>query len=277
MRKIIKIVFAVLLVLTGLFLFLIAPRMTDKPDMSAFKGVKFAHRGYFDNRNNIPENSLLSFEKAIENGYGIELDVQLSSDGVPVVFHDADLERITGNTGKVWEYTAKQLGEMNLLGTDQTIPTLEQAMEFIGGRTPVIVEHKMDRVDTAVCEKSYEIMQDYTGNWCMKSFDPRAVMWYKSNAPQVIRGQLAQEYWKEEKFKGDPLYTALSFLVSNVITRPDFISYKAADADNIALKICRLMGADTACWTLRSPQEYAQAKDSFDMYIFDSFDINTAE
>ena len=150
MRKIIKIVFAVLLVLTGFFLFLIAPRMTDKPDMSAFKGVKFAHRGYFDNRNNIPENSLLSFEKAIENGYGIELDVQLSSDGVPVVFHDADLERITGNTGKVWEYTAKQLGEMNLLGTDQTIPTLEQAMEFIGGRTPVNVEHKMDRVDTAV-------------------------------------------------------------------------------------------------------------------------------
>lgn len=266
-----------MLVLTGLFLFLIAPRMTAKPDMSAFKGVKFAHRGYFDNLNNIPENSLESFEKAIENGYGIELDVQLSSDGVAMVFHDADLERMTGNTGKVWEYTAEELGKMKLLGTDRTIPTLAQAMELISGRTPVIVEHKMDRVDTAVCKKSYEILADYTGDWCMKSFDPRAVMWYRQNAPQVIRGQLAQEYWKVEKYKGSPLYTALSFLVSNVVTRPDFISYKYTDSDNISLKLCDIMGADIACWTLRSEQDYSQVKGKFDMNIFDSFDINTVE
>ena len=275
MKKILKTLIILILVLTGIFLFLIAPRMTDKPDMSAFQGVKFAHRGYFDNENSIPENSLVSFEKAIENGYGIELDVQLSSDGVAMVFHDADLERMTGNTGKVWEYTAADLGEMKLLGTDRTIPTLAQAMEVIDGRTPVIVEHKMDRVDTAVCEKSYEILENYTGDWCMKSFDPRAVMWYRQNAPQVIRGQLAQEYWKVEKYKGNPLYTALGFLVSNVVTRPDFISYKYSDADNISLQLCRLMGADTACWTLRSADDFAQVKGEFDMYIFDSFDINT--
>ena len=262
-----------LAVVFGVYLFLISPRMFSKPDMSAFENVAFAHRGFFDNENGIPENSLPSFEKAIINNVGIELDIQLSSDGIPMVFHDADLERMCGVKGKVWEYTAAELQTMSLSGTEHTIPTLAQALAVIDGRVPIIVEHKMDRIDTAVCEKSYALLKDYTGAWCMKSFDPRAVMWYKSNAPQVIRGQLAQEYWKEEKFAGSPLYTALSFLVSNVITRPDFISYKYTDADNISLNLCRLMGAKTACWTLKSADDYNSVKSKFDMYIFDSFDI----
>ena len=277
MKKIVKILIILILVLTGLFLFLIAPRIKNKPDMTAFRDVKFAHRGYFDNENGIPENSIPSFEKAIQEGCGIELDVQLSSDGVPVVFHDADLERMTGTAGKVWEYTAEELCNMKLLDTDYTICTLQYVLEVIDGQVPVIVEHKMDRVDITVCEKSYEILADYTGDWCMKSFDPRAVMWYRQNAPQVIRGQIAQEYWKVEKFKGKALYTALSFLVSNVIARPDFISYNFRDADNIALNLCRLMGADTACWTLSSVDDYYQVKGEFDMYVFEGFDINSIE
>ena len=273
MKKPGKKLLLILAVVFGVYLFLISPRMFSKPDMSAFENVAFAHRGFFDNQKGIPENSLLSFENAIINNVGIELDIQLSSDGIPMVFHDADLERMCGVKGKVWEYTAAELQTMSLSGTEHTIPTLAQTLAVIDGRVPIIVEHKMDRIDTAVCEKSYALLKDYTGAWCMKSFDPRAVMWYKSNAPQVIRGQLAQEYWKEEKFAGSPLYTALSFLVSNVITRPDFISYKYADADNISLNLCRLMGAKTACWTLKSADDYNSVKSKFDMYIFDSFDI----
>lgn len=273
MKKTGKKLLLILAVVFGVYLFLISPRMFSKPDMSAFENVAFAHRGFFDNGNGIPENSLPSFENAIVHNVGIELDIQLSSDGVPMVFHDADLERMCGVKGKVWEYTAAELQTMSLSGTEHTIPTLAQTLAVIDGRVPIIVEHKMDRIDTAVCEKSYALLKDYTGAWCMKSFDPRAVMWYKSNAPQVIRGQLAQEYWKEEKFAGSPLYTALSFLVSNVITRPDFISYKYTDADNISLNLCRLMGAKTACWTLKSADDYNSVKSKFDMYIFDSFDI----
>ena len=273
MKKTGKKLLLILAVVFGVYLFLISPRIFSKPDMSAFENVAFAHRGFFDNESGIPENSLPSFENAIINNVGIELDIQLSSDGIPMVFHDADLERICGVKGKVWEYTAAELQTMSLSGTEHTIPTLAQALAVIDGRVPIIVEHKMDRIDTAVCEKSYALLKDYTGAWCMKSFDPRAVMWYKSNAPQVIRGQLAQEYWKEEKFAGSPLYTALSFLVSNVITRPDFISYKYTDADNISLNLCRLMGAKTACWTLKSADDYNSVQGEFDMYIFDSFDI----
>ncbi len=277
MKKIAKILVSVLLVICIVFGFLIAPRMTNKPDTDVFNGVMFAHRGYFDNETDAPENSLPSFEKAIEKGFGIELDVQLSSDGVAMVFHDADLMRMCGVEGKIWEYTAEELSKMKLLGTECTIPTLQEAMDLIDGRTPVLVEYKMDRVDTAVCVKGNEILQNYEGDYLIQAFDPRAVMWYKKNAPQVVRGQLCQEYWKDAKYEGKALYLALTYLVSNVATRPDFISYKHTDKDNIALNICRLMGADTACWTLRNAEEYATVKGEFDMYIFDSFDISECE
>ena len=277
LKKPLKIIVIIVLVLAILIGFLLAPRMFSKPDTTPFTGVMFAHRGYFDNDSDAPENSLPSFEKAVEKGFGIELDVQLSSDGVAMVFHDADLKRVCGVEGKIWEYTAEQLKQLKLFDSDCTMPTLQEAMDFIDGRVPVLVEYKMDRVDTTVCVKGHEILQNYTGNYLIQSFDPRVVMWYAKNAPQVVRGQLCQEYWKDEKYAGKPLYLALTYLVSNVVTRPDFISYKHTDKDNIALNICRLMGADTACWTLRSAEEYAAVKGQFDIYIFDSFDISECE
>ncbi|MBQ7904085.1 MAG: glycerophosphodiester phosphodiesterase [Oscillospiraceae bacterium] len=272
MKKWQKILAVAAVVIAVLYIFLIAPG--NSKDLSPFQGVAFAHRGYFDNENDIPENSLAAFSAAIDKGFGIELDVALSKDGVAMVFHDADLARVCGVEGKIWEYTCRELQQMQLLGTGHTVPTLQQAMELISGRVPVIVEYKMDLIDTAVCEKGHRILKDYQGDYCIKSFDPRVLMWYKANAPQVIRGQLAEEFWKSEKYAGKPLYLALSYLVENVATRPDFISYKFTDRDNISLKLCRLLGAETACWTLRSSEDYAAVAGKFDMYIFDSFDIS---
>ena len=273
-KKILKIILIILLVLAVLLGFLVAPAMTNKKDLSAYSGIKFAHRGYFDNESDAPENSLLSFEKAIEKGLGIELDIQLSSDGVAMVFHDADLERMCGVSGKIWEYTAEELSKMKLLGTEQTIPTLREALELIDGRTPVLVEYKMDRVDTNVCVKGHELLQNYEGEYIIQAFDPRALMWYKKNAPQVARGQLAEEFWENEKYNGKTLYLVLTYMPENVATRPDFISYKAIHKDNISLNICRLLGAKTACYTLKSAEELAYVNGEFDMYIFDSFDIS---
>lgn len=274
-KKLLYKVVAVAAVIIVLLLFIIAPRTFSGADMSAFDGVRFAHRGYFDNENSVPENSLVSFEKAIENGYGIELDIQLSSDGVAMVFHDADLERVCGVKGKIWEYTCSELQQMSLFNTEYTIPTFEQALQVIDGMVPLLVEYKMDRVDTAVCAAGQALLDNYKGEYCMQCFDPRALLWYRQNAPQVARGQLSEEFWHKEKYAGSPLYTALSFMVGNVVARPDFISYNFEHKDNIALKICDFMGAETACFTLRSPQDYEGVKGQFDMYIFDSFDINS--
>lgn len=266
-----KIAAVVLAALAALFLFIIAPGKGK--DTSRFTGYSYAHRGYF-NTTETPENSLPSFEAAIEKGFGIELDVQLSRDGVPMVFHDATLERMCGVEGNIWDYTAAQLQEMSLMGTEHTIPTLKQALDLIDGRTPLLVEYKMDRVDTAVCAESEKLLAEYDGEYCIQAFDPRVLIWYRQNEPEVVRGQLAREFWDDEKYAGQPLYLALSYLVGNVATRPDFISYSFEGADNLSINLCRLMGADIACWTLRTPQDYETVKGNFDMYIFDSFDIS---
>ena len=274
MKKTLIILAIVFLVLTALYLFLIAPRMTNKPDMSKMLGYHYAHRGFHDNEAGVPENSLPAFEAAIEAGYAIELDVQLSSDGVPMVFHDTDLERMCGVKGNIWDYTCEQLQTMPLFGTDVTMPTLKEALDLIGGRVPVLVEYKMDKVDTAVCAAGQALLDNYDGEYMMQCFDPRALLWYKKNAPQVARGQLAEKFWEKEEYSGKLLYLVLTYMVENVATRLDFISYKAAHKDNISLNLCRLLGAKTACYTLKSGEELSFVKGEFDMYIFDSFDIS---
>ena len=274
LKKVFKIIVIILVVFCLLITFLVAPRMFNKPDMSAFMGTNVAHRGYFDNEAGIPENSLACFQAAIEKGFVIELDIQLSSDGVAFVFHDADLERMCGVQGKIWEYTAAELKEMKLLGTEETIPTFEETLALMNGQVPLLVEYKMDKVDTAVCAAGQALLDNYNGDYAIQCFDPRALLWYKKNAPQVARGQLAEEFWEKEEYAGQPLYLALTYMLTNVATRPDFISYRAIHKDNLSLNICRMLGAKTACYTLKSEEELAYVNGEFDMYIFDSFDIS---
>lgn len=271
MKKTLLILAIVFLALFALYLFLIAPRMSGKPDMSAMMGYHYAHRGYFDNEGGVPENSLPAFSAAIDAGYAIELDVQLSSDGAAMVFHDASLARMCGAEGNIWDYTKDELKEMKLFGTEETIPTLEEALALIGGRVPVLVEYKMDKVDSAVCEAGHALLKDYDGAYAVQCFHPLALMWYKKNAPDIPRGQLAQQFYKQAKYRTSPAHYVMTYLLSNVVTRPDFISYKYSDAGSVSLNLCRLMGAKTAAWTLRDPAHYEQVKGDFDLYIFDSF------
>ena len=271
MKKTLLILTLVFLALFALYLFLIAPRMKDKPDMSAMMGHHYAHRGFFNNEAGVPEKSLPAFQAAIDAGYAIELDIQMSSDGVAMIFHDANLSRMCGVEGKIWDYTAEELKTMKLFGTEETIPTLKEALSLIDGQVPVLVEYKMDKVDTKVCELGHAQLKDYAGAYAIQSFHPLALMWYKKNAPDVARGQLSQQFYKQAKYRFDPARYAMTYLLSNVAARPDFISYKYSDAGSVSLNLCRLMGAKTAAWTLRAPEHYEQVKGDFDFYIFDSF------
>ena len=264
----------VLFVIFAIYLFLIAPRMFGKPDRSKLYGVHYAHRGLFNNDTDAPENSLPAFRLAVENGYGIELDVQLSKDGVPVVFHDATLKRMCGVDGKVWDYTLEELQQMKLASSNETIPTFAQALATIAGKTPIIVEYKLDRVQSQVCELGNELLtqyeKNYNGVYCIESFHPLAVIWYKKNRPDIIRGQLSMEFWKDEKQKNKKYLILLAFLVSNVASRPDFIAYQHSDYKNISRRFCRLLGALSVTWTIKSVEQYERVKDQFDLFIFDS-------
>ena len=122
MKKLGKILLIILIVLAVLFTVLIAPRTIGQASLSHMEGYHYAHRGYHDGNVAVPENSLASFEAAIAAGYGIELDIQLSSDKVPMVFHDADLDRICGVEGKIWDYTCAELQKCTCLVRKRSSP-----------------------------------------------------------------------------------------------------------------------------------------------------------
>ncbi len=265
------ILIAILLVLVCIYLFMVFPRMFDKPDRTPFLGRDYAHRGLFDNQSEAPENSLAAIKKAVEAGYGIEFDVQLSKDDIPVVFHDASLKRMCGMDGKVWEYTLEELQQMKLADSEETIPTFEKVLETVNGRVPLIIEYKMDRVDSKVCVLGNELLKNYKGIYCVESFHPFAVKWYKKNRPDIMRGQLCEEYWKYNNNLPKPLAYFLAFLLSNFMTRPDFIAYKHQDAKNFSRCLCTKLGALPVCFTVKNQEEYEKAKKYFDLIIFDSF------
>lgn len=267
MKEILMTVLAII----SVYLFLVCPRVFGKPSRAHLLGVHYAHRGLFDNDTNAPENSLNAIRKAVENGYGIEFDVQLSKDQIPVVFHDLSLERMCGIDGRVCDYTAAELQTFTLKDSDETIPTLEQVLEEVAGQVPLIIEYKMDIVDTKVCELSNAILETYEGPYCIESFHPWALKWYKENRPDIVRGQLSEDYGKyPEKYQGIQ-YWIMKNLLTNFLTRPDFIAYCHEDAGVLSRRVCSTLGALPVAWTIRSQEDYENAKDQYDLFIFDSF------
>ena len=135
-----------------------------------------------------------AFEKAVEGGYGIELDVQLSKDKVPVIFHDFTLERVCGKEGRVYDYTYEELNKFSLYGTEEKIPKLEDFLKMVDGRVPLIVELKVEWTDISVCPLADGILSGYHGAYCIESFNPLALIWYRKNRNNVMRGQLSDAF-----------------------------------------------------------------------------------
>ena len=261
------------LVLTVLYLLSIMPRMTNRPDMTPFSGWLYAHRGLHDNRADAPENSMAAFQKAVEAGYGIELDVQLTRDQVPVVFHDFTLKRVCGLDKKVCELTWEELQDLRLCGSDQKIPSFAQVLKLVKGRVPLIVEYKIERFDTKVCELADALLSRYPGVYCIESFNPLGVLWYKKHRSEIFRGILSDNYVRN----GDRqfpwiFYEVLHHMMFNFIVKPDFIAYNCKHYRDTARSICRsLFKAPSVAWTIKSQKELEERKRDFDLFIFDSF------
>ncbi|MGN0995468.1 MAG: glycerophosphodiester phosphodiesterase family protein, partial [Candidatus Ventricola sp.] len=133
----------ILLALCALYLLAIMPRMAGRPDPAPLLSRDYAHRGLHDNASDAPENSMAAFRRAVEAGYGIELDVQLTRDRVPVVFHDESLSRMCGVPGNVRDYTFDELVQFPLLRSAERIPRFEDVLTLVDGRVPLIVEIKI--------------------------------------------------------------------------------------------------------------------------------------
>ncbi|MGN1040371.1 MAG: glycerophosphodiester phosphodiesterase family protein [Candidatus Fimimonas sp.] len=229
--------------------------------------IYVAHRGLFNNKD-IPENSLPAFEKAAENNFGIEMDVQASSDGVLMVFHDDTLDRMTGVHGKLCDFTFEQLRKLRPLDTDCQIPTFEEFLQAANG-VNLVVEIKTHKNIGPTEQKVLNALATYKGNYCVESFNPFIIRWFKVHAPQVIRGTLSYSY---EGAKFSKLKTwLLSQLKLCKWNGSQFIAYDATTiAQNKAIAKWSKR-VPIICWTVKSQRQFEQLHNNFDNMIFDSF------
>lgn len=265
-----------LIALLALYCFLTAPnlfrRKLSHKQLTAFD---FAHRGLHNNKRGVPENSLAAFSQAVGMGYGIELDVRETRDHVLVVHHDETLERSCGDPRRVCDVPLAELKQLSLFGTEERIPTFDEVLALVDCRVPLIVELKTDFVNKALPEKVYDRLRRYPGVYCIESFDPLAVRWFKKNAPAVVRGQLAfMEDLKKQKFTfiEKAKRVCLGYLLINFLGRPDFIAYGYKTDANISYRfVADVFRPLLVAWTVRDEETYRRLLQEYDIQIFECF------
>lgn len=270
--KAILILLLILFILIILYLYVIIPSGYRKDAMKPYGKRYIAHRGLFNNED-IPENSIPAFKKAVENGYGIELDIQLTTDNQLVVFHDENLERMTGYNRKVYNCSYEELQQLRLLDTDEKIPLFSDVLKLLNKDTPLIVEIKGEGRFILNTKKTVELLKTYDGLYVIESFNPTVVYYLREYEPQIIRGQLAYNYFSNKKSKLKFFEKlAGSYLLTNILTRPDFIAYDINSMNNLSFRIISLFRLTTCvAWTCQSQEQLKKVSKYYQSIIFDSF------
>lgn len=269
-----------------LYLFLIMPRVGKRKGIHLFEQYYYAHRGLHDlstmrNKPGLarlakdegrPENSLAAFAAACEAGYGIEMDVQLTKDKIPVIFHDWTLDRVCHVPGRVRDFTYAELQQFSLNNTDQRIPLFEEVLALINGRVPILLEYKSEDSDMTICEICNRILCHYEGNYMIESFNPLVLRWYKKNRPRIIRGQLSANFNDEKTFFYHLKMFPFHHLLFNFIGKPDFVAFDWRARRSFSRRICKKLYHNPAiAWTIHSEEEIRFLRRSFDLFIFEGF------
>jgi glycerophosphoryl diester phosphodiesterase len=181
---------------------------------------------------------------------------------VAVVTHDYDLKRVFGVDRKVKDCTAAELAALG-------VPTLAEVLAVLDGKVPLVAELKGENGDVSVCQKAAELLDGYEGLYCVESFNPLLLRWFKKNRPDVIRGQLSTRFTKKKRAGSAVLNFCLRHLLLNVLSRPHFIAYEFRYADSASLRRCRRDGALTMGWTPKGEKEIGEAEKHFDAVIFE--------
>ncbi len=247
------------------------------PFPAAMRRLPVAHRAFHSRADRRPENSPAAVRAAIAAGYAIEIDVQLSRDGVAMVFHDEDLDRLTAATGPLAGRTAAELAAIRLTDADDGIPTLAGILGLVAGRVPLLIELKDQtlvmgptdgRLEAAVAAD----LADYAGDVALMSFNPHCMAHMARLAPQVARGITTSSYdpadWAPvpagvcDRLREIPDYDRVG---------ASFISHQADDLARPRVAELKAAGAVILCWTIRSPEEEALARKVADNVTFETY------
>lgn len=261
-----------ILIIIALLLFATCCRK-GHPGLKDLQGWAYAHRGL--HKEGVPENSMAAFKAALDHGYGVELDIHLLKDGNLAVIHDSLLNRTTGQAGCVEELTTEQLKDYTLEGTEETIPEFRDVLTLFEGKVPLIVELKPENGNqAALAEAACRMLESYKGVYCIESFDPRCIAWLKKNRPDVVRGQLSENFFKGRNDLSEVLRFALTHNLLNFLSRPDFVAYNFSHRkDSFTTELCRrLWKCQGVAWTIRSQEDYDTAVAEGWLPIFEGFE-----
>ena len=246
------------------------------PLASAFIDIPLAHRALHDVSDGRPENSRAAIRAALDAGYGIEIDLQLSADGQAMVFHDYDLGRLTDAKGPMNARTAVELAQIPLKGGTEGIPTLKEVLELINGRVPLLIEIKDQdgAMGTTVGPREQATAlanSTYTGPLAVMSFNPHSVAEMARLSPDVARGIVTSAYDPDDW----PLSTEMCDVLRDIPdydrTGASFISHEACDLDRPRVRALKQGGARILCWTIRSPLEEAEARRIAENITFEGY------
>lgn len=222
----------------------------------------FAHRGLHGR--GLVENSRAAFDAALGEGHGFECDVQISADGVPFVFHDYELDRLTAAHGPVASHLALDLDKVLLNGTDEHIPRLNEILDRLDGRRPILIEIKSaDRNITGLCLGVRRALEGYVGKAAIMSFNPLVPAWFAIHAPHVVRGLVVSEEDKKG-FRG-----RLERILALWRSRAEFLAYDIRDLPSPFAAKARVRKLPVLTWTVRNAVQERIAREHADQIIYE--------
>ena len=233
-----------------------------------------AHRGLHDAARGIIENTPSAMEAAIAGGFSIETDLQEAADGTTIVFHDETLDRLTTASGAVASMTQAQIRAVSYRATQDRILTLDELLDLVADRAPLLIEIKTDFTgQAAFSARIAERISRYRGRAAVMSFDPKAIETVRQAAPHVPRGITAERFsqWRPENTTSFRRFS-MRHLLHSVRSRPHFVAYSVDDLPAPgpgALR--RLFGAPILTWTVRTPEQRRRATEYADQMIFEGF------
>ncbi len=247
---------------------MIKPRPEPKTSVEPLK-VDYAHRGLFG-RNEIVENTMPAFREAEEKGFGIELDVHLSSDNEVIVFHDDTLERLCERPERIDEMTASELSWVELKGTYDRIPLLDDVLYEIDKKIPLCIELKGS--DTRLCEKVAELMDKYDRYYSVESFNPLLLNWFRKNKPRVVRGQLTTNLFRTGKGQSLINKIGCTTMMLNFLSKPDYISFDERCPHQLPVVLCeKLYKSLMFVWTVKDKKSCEMHRSRGRILIFQDF------